>query len=176
MTLLKSMMIMDISDGGWCSGCHFGLPRYDLRKVCLKCVLNLLSLKAWRTLSKIMTLLELLLESKMIRYIPDLGCCPWWHLNIKTACKGWWHCWSCCWSLLGLWTFLIETGILVDVLYCLHICSKEALFNMWLKSVKDKGVKNSFKEWWHCWNCWWNSWVYECSALGLEFLMMVWLV
>ena len=51
--LLESMRIMDIPYWGWCPKQLFGWSSYALRKLCLKFGLNLMSLKASRSPSKI---------------------------------------------------------------------------------------------------------------------------
>ena len=37
-------------------------------------------------------------------------------------------------------------------------CSEEDMFKIWLKSVEFEGIKNPFKDWWHCWRFCWSWW------------------
>ena len=44
-----------------------------------------------------------------------------------------------------MWMFLTRTGVLDDNLDG-HICSVEAMFKIWLKSVEFEGIKNPLKD------------------------------
>ena len=124
-----------------------------------------------------------LLVLMMIMDIADWGCCPWWQrfglsthaLNIamfkiwlksfefestkkRTLSKindisgvvsagyddddG--HSWLGLVSLMVNWVF--------------SICSEEAMFEIWLKSVEFKSIKNPCKDQWHCWSWSWTWW------------------
>ena len=125
-----------------------------------------------------MTLLQLLLESRMIMDIPDLGWCPWWNfgwsafalrkLSLKFG-----------WNLLSLKASrspskiddiaAVVAGVYEDyghswlgmvslmLFWMVSICPEGAMFKIWLKSAEFKGIKNSLKDGWHCWRfggCW----------------------
>ena len=54
------------------------------------------------------------------------------------------------------------------------ICSEEALFKIWLKSVEFEGIKNPLKDGWHfwsfCWSWWW-LWKFLTGAGVLDFIL-----
>ena len=137
-----------------------GLPRYALRKLCLKLGWNLLSLKASRTLSKIDDI------SGVFDGIDDDCGCSWLGLmslmtfwmvclcseeamlkiwlnsyefeGIKIPLKDGWHFWSFCWSWWWLWMFLTGAGVLDDVLDGLHMLWGNYVWNLikiWLGLV-----------------------------------------
>ena len=119
---------------------------------------------------RLMTFLQLLLESLMIMVIPDSGWCPWWHFE--------WSAYSLRklslkfgWNLLGLkasrspskindiiavvagvndyyensWLGLVS----LKTVWMDQSCFKEAKIKIWLKSVEFEGIKNPLKDWWH---------------------------
>ena len=125
-----------------------------------------------------MTLLELLLGLMMTMDIPYWGWCPWTYFglfpyvlqelhmfktwlksvevkDIKIPFKDWWHCSRCLWS----WWWLGHSWMgLVSLMthWIGFICSEEAMFEIWLKFIKVKGIKNPFKYWWYGWSCCWS--------------------
>ena len=71
---------------------------------------------------------------------------------------------GCSWlGLVSLMTF-----------WMVCICSEEALFKIWLKSVEFEGIKNPLKDGWHfwsfCWSWWW-LWMFLTGAGVLDDVM-----
>ena len=68
---------------------------------------------------------------------------------------------GCSWlGLVSLMTF-----------WMVCICSEEALFKIWLKSVEFEGIMNPLKDGWHfwsfCWRWWW-LWMFLTGAGVLD--------
>ena len=139
-----------------------------------------------------MTFLEFLMELMMIVDVPDRGWCPWWRFGwsayaLKKLClKFGWNLMSlkasrtlskmddisgvfagvdddcgCSWQgLVSLMSF-----------WMVCICSEEALFKIWLKSVEFEGIKIPLKDGWHfwsfCWSWWW-LWMFLTGASVLD--------
>ena len=94
--------------------------------------------------------------------VPDWGFCTLWHF--------WWYtyalqkvCLKFGWNLLSLKASLTRTLSKIDditgvvAFLMVHICSAEALFEIWLKSFEFEGIKNSLIDRWYCWRfggCW----------------------
>ena len=104
-------------------------------------------------------LLELLLEFMMIMDIPDWGWCPWWLwvllelMRIVEVPDGDWL------GLVSLMPF-----------WMVCICSEEALFKIWLKSVEFEGIKNPLKDGWHFWSFCWGWWWLWMFLTGVDIL------
>ena len=115
-----------------------------------------------------MTFLPFLLELKMIVDVPDWG----WRFGLsKYALRKLWFKFG--WNLMSLkasrtlskmdYTLGVFPGVdddcgcswlgLVSLMtfWMVCICSEEALFKIWLKSVEFEGIKNPVKDGLHCW-------------------------
>ena len=52
-------------------------------------------------------------------------------------------------------------------LWMVCMLPEEAMFEIWCKSVKFEGIKNTFKDGWNGWRFEWSWWWFWCSWLGL---------
>ena len=72
--------------------------------------------------------------------------------GIKNPVEDRWHFWNSCWRWWWFWHSWLGLVSLMT-LWMVCICSEEALFKIWLKSVEFEGIKNGLKDGWHCWRC-----------------------
>ena len=116
------------------------------------------------TFQRLMKLLELLLEFSMIKDIPEWCLCPWWQFWLS-PCALRKLCLKIGWNLLSLkasrtiskidditWVVADDNGhswlglVSLMTFWIVSICSEEAMFKIWFKSVEFKGIKNPFKD------------------------------